>query len=347
MDEKGMAYYLEDLNRVRSLSMEQLKHWEKEYPYSQLVHFLVAKKRQLEGDTNDLSVFHKASFYSVDREHLYERMMNSECEEEVQEDETVKSVIEKPMLELYGQGSEVDIEAKSASEFQSEHERQGITKIKVETEAEPELTIEQESLKEEEDLEAGAIEYNEVEAEVEHPLSEEDKEEINQMKTEKQKDSITQEVIPDRNAREEFEPSAFSKWLQNLSTASEPSISLPDSENDEIESTKNLSDKEALKNLDQEKQKKKHKKKNAEKKVKGKKKEGKKKLKKAKKKKLAEQIDKSVIMREEIVSEPLAIIYTQQGHFDKAIEMYKKLSLIFPEKSSFFATQIEKINNSK
>ena len=49
----------------------------------------------------------------------------------------------------------------------------------------------------------------------------------------------------------------------------------------------------------------------------------------------------------ELVSETLAMIYAEQGYSGKAIKMLKKLSLIYPEKSSIFASQIEKIKIEK
>jgi tetratricopeptide (TPR) repeat protein len=44
-----------------------------------------------------------------------------------------------------------------------------------------------------------------------------------------------------------------------------------------------------------------------------------------------------------IVSETLAKIYVEQKFFDSAIEVYKKLHLIFPEKKTYFATRIKEV----
>ncbi|MCH2046037.1 MAG: hypothetical protein MK212_18120, partial [Saprospiraceae bacterium] len=57
--------------------------------------------------------------------------------------------------------------------------------------------------------------------------------------------------------------------------------------------------------------------------------------------KLAEQ---SVEENEEIISETLAGLLAQQGQKEKALKMYKALSLKFPEKNRFFAQKIAELD---
>ncbi len=269
MKDRGMAYYLEDLNRVRELSFEKLGEWKEKYPYSQMVHFLMAKKHQLEGLVDDMNVFHTASFYSVDREHLYNRMSHSECES-AEEAEWISR-------EAMNIGPE---ELRSSDELLA---------------ADTDIVLESNE---------SYTEAIETESEIEQPSEEIEAHQKEEAET-KPSESMNS------NDKEEVELSPFANWLESLAPVS----------------TENplANQKTKVKKSKQKKSKKK----------------------KGKKTVLEAKIKKSVIKEDEIVSEPLAKILADQGHTDKAIKMYKKLSLIFPEKSSFFASQIEKINNSK
>jgi len=53
--------------------------------------------------------------------------------------------------------------------------------------------------------------------------------------------------------------------------------------------------------------------------------------------------EKSVAENKDVISETLAKLYAKQGYREKAIAMYDRLCLVFPEKSAYFAAEIDKL----
>jgi hypothetical protein len=56
--------------------------------------------------------------------------------------------------------------------------------------------------------------------------------------------------------------------------------------------------------------------------------------------------ERSVAENKDVISETLAKLLVKQGYRDKAISMYERLSLAFPEKNTFFAAEIEKLKKN-
>lgn len=56
-----------------------------------------------------------------------------------------------------------------------------------------------------------------------------------------------------------------------------------------------------------------------------------------------ELAERSVAENKDVISETLARLLAKQGYRDKAINMYERLRLAIPEKSAYFAAEIEKL----
>jgi len=278
-----MAYYLEDLSRIHDLSMEKLGEWKEQYPYSQMVHFLMAKKHQIEGFIDDMSVYHKASFYAVDRVFLKERM--EEAVGSLGSVESLQSAVGSSADNQISNDSE-EIDSSVVGSLDSIDSLQSSVMS-------PDFAeeVSEDAVKENPKVGSGQRKADRPKLEVTSlDYTDQDSEKS-------QQDNSVDKSEDQKGKLKEEELSPFAKWVNGFES----------------------------KNIDLKKKKKK----------------------KSKKSKLEKKIKESIIKKDEIVSEPLANILAQQGHTEKAKAMYEKLSLIFPEKSSFFALQIEKLINSK
>jgi hypothetical protein len=56
--------------------------------------------------------------------------------------------------------------------------------------------------------------------------------------------------------------------------------------------------------------------------------------------------ESSTQIKEELITESFAKLLVKQGKNQKAVEIYEKLSLKFPEKSAYFANLIQNLTNT-
>ncbi len=159
--------------------------------------------------------------------------------------------------------------------------------------------------------------------------------------------ATTLQQAPQEEEKQDIKVSDFTAWL-NTSTISLTSKELPmatkkKSKKAKSKSESKKSESKKKKEKDKSATKSKEKKKSPKQQSKGK---DKKKTKKSKAKSdLKHKIASSVKKKDEIATETLAELYVEQGYYKKAINTYKQLSLINPEKSSFFAPLIKDLKN--
>lgn len=379
--EFSLTYYLEDLNRLKELSIQDLDELAARYPAVANIHFLRAKKYQLEGKTDEISVFKNVSFRIFDHALLYSRMTASELELNAIANTQIPAEIPESTNEnvsLFESELERSIAALKTLESQNQKNEQADI---VPDEIEKSKEAEKKELEENNDNvfteEEGASNLNFVSIE---------------MIT---RESGHIEDMHSMNEEEIMELSPFAQWLLHLKSdapIANNDLSETDHESDdpimlsgkdqtgvvdkaddlkknkekkEIHKTKQKeSEEKKKKDKDKRKENEKKKKKDKDKdkdkgkdkkdkkkdKYKGKDKKDKKKKhknKKQKKSSLKERAKRSLELSQELVTEPLAELLASQGHIDESIVMFTKLSLIFPEKSAYFADRIKRLKNNQ
>lgn len=352
---KPLHYYLEDLSRLQEISLAELEQWSNELPYVQNIRLLIAKKHQQQGSTENLSPFHLAATYSIDRSRLYEVLNENESSiketvlpevtppEQITKTEVVASPTSAISIDPIQELSQA-LSISSTQRIQEEvvnghHDTEHMPVVDEDLEISKIINIiesaepKYEPIKKEIKSNINTINSKKVKEKVRKKNKK--KKGIKSAKTDSPK-SVILHITPDTLSEEKpkekekkktakkkkkkstsmvmvsSETSAYTQWLLSLRMANSGDIPYIDwSENSERELKK--------------KPKKQRLKKDA---------------------KIRAMAERSVQEREEIVSEALADLLLAQGHNKKAKKMYKQLSLIFPEKSSFFAAKIDQIKKN-
>lgn len=314
MNISNLPYYLEDLTRLEELELSAINALIDQYPYMQQLRFLAAKKAHLIKDETLSKTSELAAMYTSYPEDLYNKLVFEEIR-------IIKNV-----------GSEADV---FVDEESTEDARKGenLVGIAAAGMALSSVDVDAPKIEENEDglvveTKVGSAAPNETEAvepldnelisevEVEEELAFEENEESELDTQNVGEDEVLQQSL------ESAELSEFSKWLldkRHLLFEDEP-LHKPKIQQIKKHKTVFVQKEEVteIKNIE--------------------------KVKKADK--TPKIKDKSDQINEQIASESLAELYVEQGYKKRAISMYEKLRLIFPEKSAYFAAQIQKIKEN-
>jgi hypothetical protein len=335
------SYYLIDTSKLREIGYQDLEVLIDRFPYCQNLHYLVAKKSHVENHPDFEKWLNKAATYSTDRSYLYQLLhevdFNKEYVYEGEKFDLEQLPAQKedvsPLESLFDDEKEEDL-------ILLERNENGIAAASaaaVAAVALPTLTTiedffapsdEDEKSLEEEEAEplitlADLMKMNDAEEQKEELQAEENEETEDENIVASKPEEVETVAIPTPSAVEKpakpLPKSSFSSWKKKNEPKKDLDIELVTEE--EIAEHKRRIEEKMTNEY------------------------AKKKKKDSKKKKKAtadDFIDRSLDKNENIASETLAKILALQGRKDDAIAMFEKLKLQNPEKSSFFAAEIEK-----
>lgn len=358
MNVENFSYYLLDTSKLKEIGYQDLQNLIQKYPYCQNLHYLICKKSQIEEHPDFDKWLHLAATYSTDRAYLYQLLMEIDFEkdysmETIELDELTKEneanglslpnhspevVLHDSREDLIISGTLAALQAKQANNNEPKS-------IALEEEEEEELATFSSLLDTDDNVlleSTPAVAENTIAPTMENGIApvpiiltqiseeEEDEEELVDFNTilnrseQEEENNVPVDVFGEaEKINTPLPKSAFNSYKAKTEI---PVISdLPFSDEKEmIEHSKRIEEKLAA---EQEKRKKKEEKKKKE-------------------QALISFAEESLVAQEDTGSETLANILALQGHKDKAIAMYEKLKLQIPEKSAFFAAQIEKLKIS-
>ena len=347
MNADSFVKYLKDSSFLHQISYQELKTLSLQYPYCQNLHLLLLKKSLLDNHKDQEQNLERAAAYSFDRTHLFHQMKSINTGLSTQ-DSFLLSEEYLELKDLSEIGKTMDmIDAEPEKEPQKALELENIPAPS--SSPDENFTLEEDTFSEDV-FQLPTVELPSVSADQATPSYHLSDNTINtlvafagiipQLKAQKnivkrkkthslkkpalssrpllhklkqldaQQRGQARPVMPTGKKPNPQPKKSFNSWLEQFQ---EPAIK---SQLDEIMEHKKLE-------------------------------EVKKKSKKTKKRKhqMLQVAVKSITENQEVVSETLAELLVRQGRYDKAIEMYKRLLLLFPEKSDYFASKIDNLKS--
>lgn len=343
MDKERFSTLLKDPSQVTNPDIKALNEYRKKYPYFQSLYVVVAKALKDREHPKTEAFIKKAAIYSANRSHLKEIIegdfqFGQKPAPKTQESPAVPVIKkEEPQKELANQKAEVSekpVEEKEKAVVKTEEkDRTGeVEKEKHVAPVEKTNTTPKSEQKEEK------VEPTEIVKPVAQPVPETPEKKPQEPKEEVKVEPENRQIIESKPAPD---PKKFDSDLAEIEAAKRRIEALLSGT---LEETPSSPQTPTQSKGTQKKGKKKNQIELIEKFIQNEPQIDRQKLAEAESSSGQVNLaDKSIKQNEAFETETLARLMVKQGKLKRAEEIYKKLSLKFPEKSAYFASQIEKL----
>jgi hypothetical protein len=343
MDASKIASHITNIEALRSKDAEEIRPMLEKFPYASTLYILHLKALANDNSLDFEQKLKVAAAHVSDREHLYHLINNNETEET---EEVVELEVDNIQSEDVLKEKEIEL-AEEHSNIKEEVQEVFVLKEETRLEETPiVLDEEDENVQEEQSSLDEEIFSHAIATAFEH--SSEELIGDSGQNTELKEGTPAKEDVVIEELKEEVIPAdiSFIDWL-NLKKSGTEAITFEKASTEDQKDTKEgvKEDKNIVEKIKQ----------SDEKRM------SKKEINALLDKFISEQpsiskpvkdffdpstnAKKSVEESSELVSETLAQIHVMQGNYAKAIKAYKQLSLLYPEKKAFFASQIKKIES--
>ena len=317
MDKERFSNLLQDPSQVTNADIKALNEYRKKYPYFQSLYVVVAKALKDREHPKTEAFIKKAAIYSANRAHLKEIIEGDFNFKEIAP-EAKQEIPQKPVIPVESRTKQEDSEKADVQESQESAKEK-------ELEAAKEVRAE---VKETKELEQKVEEKKTTEKKpVEEPKAQTE-EKTQSIRSESQKpeqkadqdQQIEDDLAEIEAAKRRIEALLSGKPIEEVAEEKKSKKPLSEKKKNQIEIIEKFIQNEPQMDRD--------------------------KLAEAESKTDIEDLaNKSLLKERDYETETLAKLMVKQGKLQKAENIYKKLSLKFPEKSAYFATQIEKLKS--
>ncbi len=315
MNVNDFYQYLANPQLLNKASLDEIEEVIERYPYFQLARMLYLKNLYMLNDDRYQQTLEKFSIYISDRKRLFEFIHDKKNTDKAKQTETIYKLPNTQNEELENTTSNTS-KTLLNSQVTVEHPSTKEIKLNSTINVETEINKENQSFQENKNVESSENKQTETKISIADLI-------LQKIESQKKATHIEENPITAESKKENYTESftiestfTFQEWLDRISV-------IEITQNQPKNNTSNNLIDNFLQNINQIERIKPQQKPDIE----------------------NEDLTENLLPPEEIdlVSEQLAQLYYKQGHLDRALKMYEKLFLKYPEKSIYFANLIQEI----